>query len=258
MVDKTDSCCGGGCSCWFVKAANYASACTKLTRSQLSRVAYALPTRFTSAAELVDIYTEFIRPLPVPVFEFFVRPRPPALHHAPGIHERHHFEPAFLTYLHRNLLRLLLASSSFPKDSLPLTPQRLAAHYLPFAANSTSATDNARASLVLEVMLRTLTREISHEPDAHNDVRMLLRKAMEVGTEARKAKATRGKSKRGGKKDHGTEVAGRSHVTDMQWLEMSEQRMALVLATTCKKCEGFCFRRRSIAYGEPPGHEPTG
>lgn len=183
--------------------------------------------------ELLDLYVEFMRPLPLAVFSFFVMPSMPPTTVSPNDagkernHRHHHFSHDRLTYLHRNLLIPILAAPSLPKDSVPLTARLLATAYLPFAANSTSVADNARASLVLEALLKGLWKPGGGGGGvAGGGAQGLaeLRRAVVVGIEARRVKAAgTAKRRKGGK---GGEERERE---EREWLEFSGARMLVVL-----------------------------
>ena len=203
-------------------------------RLQLTRVAHALPTRFMRPEELLDLYVEFMRPLPLPVFAFFVMPPPPLPTTPTLMHSHdddaveaarkrnHQFSADCLTYLHRNLLILLLAAPSLPKDGVPLTAHLLATAYLPYAANSIGVADNARVSLVLEALLRGLWTPDGAGIGAEG-IREL-REAIEMGIEKRRIKAA-GK----GKRRRGTDGGEEREREEREWLEFSGERMLVVL-----------------------------
>ena len=102
------------------------------------------PAAFLDTEDLFDLFTEFLRPLPLPVFQHFVLPCPSYM----GLHSQ--------ASLNLMLLRPLLASVAPAYNENALRQHEFETHYAPFAANSTGVVDNAKVSLLLESLLRGL------------------------------------------------------------------------------------------------------
>lgn len=102
------------------------------------------PEQFLDTEDLFDLFTEFLRPLPLPVFQQFVSPMKPYL----GANSQ--------ASLNQMLLRPLLAATAPIYNENALTQSDFEAHYAPYAANSIGVVDNAKVSLLLESLLRLL------------------------------------------------------------------------------------------------------
>ncbi|KAL2358514.1 hypothetical protein BJ546DRAFT_14321 [Cryomyces antarcticus] len=169
--------------------------------SLLAKASSAFPAEFCDLEDLFDVYTEFIRPLPLPIFSTLVSPSTPYLDH---------HTHASLTQM---LLRPLIASSAPKYDINALRQADLEACYLPYAANSTGVADNAKVGLCVEALLRMLHRYVGLEPVAS------LGTAIETGIAARKKKASFDGRKKTGEKEAAEEYA--KTVRDMSALRMT-------------------------------------
>ena len=171
---------------------------------QLAKVAELTPAYFTTLEDLLDLYTEFIRALPVPIFSIFVSPPLP--------YTSSHTQAC----LNRTLLRPLLGLSDRGNDTRPLEQSQLENDYLPCKANSTTVSDNAKVSLLVEGLLRILLSQGNLHLTAS------IQSAVEWGIEARQNCAERDGRKR---------TAGRQK--EEEWsqmvLEMSTARILAVL-----------------------------
>lgn len=99
------------------------------------------PNLFVDTEELFAIYTEFIRPLPLSIFQQFALPL------------RRYLSPNLQASLNEMLFRPLLGTTS----AAGLIDQaEFESSFATSAATSTSATDNAKVSLLTESMLRAL------------------------------------------------------------------------------------------------------
>lgn len=106
------------------------------------------PTTFPDLEDLIVLFVEFIRPLSLPVFAHLVLPSP-----------SHPFEPTMLTNLCEAILQRLLEHSAPSRHSLEMLSQaKLEQEYLPFAASKSSTDANARVSILLESLTRSLGR----------------------------------------------------------------------------------------------------
>ena len=129
------------------------------------------PDAFLDTEDLFDLYTEFLRPLPLAVFQQFVLPTKPWL------------GPNSQASLNQMLLRPLLVATAPAYNENALTQDEFEVHYARYAANSTSAVDNAKVSLLIENLLRLLWSSGSLQATQK------LRRLVEQGIAARKEKA---------------------------------------------------------------------
>lgn len=111
----------------------------------LSDVSYAIPQTFTPLPELYGLFVDFMRHLPLPIFQLLVSPSVSS-----------GFSAAALTTLCETLLRRLLESSAPDSDEDYLSQEKLVTCYLPYAARTTSPVDNAKVSILLESLMRLL------------------------------------------------------------------------------------------------------
>jgi len=150
-------------------------------------VALTLPTAFTTTLDLIAIYTEFLRPVPLPVFVTLI---------STAAHATQGFPAVEHSLLLRTLLRTLL-SASVPSsvENGFLTQEMMEEYYLPATANTSSMVDNTKVTLCVGYLLRLLDR---HEPLQKT---VDLENAIKKGIKARKAKATPSIGGRRGKID---------------------------------------------------------
>ncbi|KAI6907435.1 hypothetical protein KC318_g4777 [Hortaea werneckii] len=126
------------------------------TLNLLVRLSQLSPATFLDTEDLFDLFTEFLRPLPLPIFQqlVFTSPSPSPddddTTRGFGINEQ--------SSLDQMLLRPLLASTAPAYHDNCLTQDDFETHFAPFAANTHSATDNAKVALLLEDLLRLLRR----------------------------------------------------------------------------------------------------
>ncbi|KAL2419393.1 hypothetical protein ABEF95_001347 [Exophiala dermatitidis] len=125
------------------------------------------PTTFPDLEELLTLFVEFTKPLPLPVFARIVLPSTastptPAIHHqadtdTAGASWSHIFQPQTLTLFCESLLQRILENSSPSiRSHVLLSQDKLENEYLPFAAGRNSIDANARVSLLLESLTRSL------------------------------------------------------------------------------------------------------
>lgn len=126
------------------------------------------PDGFVNTQELFDIFTEFFRPMSLPVFQYFLLPSKRWL----GLNTN--------AELNRVVLRPLLVNN--PPDKEVLTQSMFEASYARVAANNTSAMDNAKVSLLVEGLLRLLWEA------GALDMTERFKASMKKGIEARKKK----------------------------------------------------------------------
>ncbi|KAK2741169.1 hypothetical protein FQN55_008432 [Onygenales sp. PD_40] len=111
----------------------------------LSTVSASLPETFMTLDSLYHLFVEFIRHLPLPTFQVLVSS--PVLGN---------FSDAARSSLSEMLLFRLLESAAPSSSESFLNQAKLENCFLPYAASTNSAVDNARVSLLLETLLRLL------------------------------------------------------------------------------------------------------
>ena len=170
----------------------------------LTRFCAMNPDAFLDNEDLFDIYTEFLRHLPLPIFQQFVLPTKP---YFPGVSQG---------CLNQMLLRPLLAATAPPYKDTAITQAEFETHYAPYAANRTSVVDNAKVSLLVESLLRLLWSlgTLDSSPQ--------LRRLIEQGTKARKYKANFDGRKKVGSK---VKIDEQAFAT----MEASATRMMMIL-----------------------------
>lgn len=137
----------------------------------LIRYCSIAPAAFLDTEDLFDLYTEFLRPLPLPVFQQFVLSSERWL----GSNEQ--------SSLNQMLLRPLLTSTAPPYHENALTQRDFEVQFASYAANTTSVVNNAKVSLLVEDLLRLLWRSGGLVYSGK------LRKVVERGIQARSDKA---------------------------------------------------------------------
>lgn len=128
------------------------------------------PDAFLDTEDLFDLYTEFLRPLPLAVFQQFALPTKPWL------------GPNSQASLNQMLLRPLLVATAPAYNENALTQAEFETYYACYPANSTTAVDNAKVSLLVENLLRLLWSSESLQSTKK------LRQDVEQGIAARKEK----------------------------------------------------------------------
>lgn len=120
------------------------------------------PTTFPDLEDLLTLFVEFTKPLPLPVFAQIVLPSAALqcalpLSDAPSSVQAHVLEPQTLTLFCESLLQRILENSSPSlRSHVLLSQSKLENEYLPFAAARNSVDANARISLLLEALTRCL------------------------------------------------------------------------------------------------------
>ncbi|KAF2435650.1 hypothetical protein EJ08DRAFT_656027 [Tothia fuscella] len=136
----------------------------------LCEVACNCTVQFTSLEDVFDIFTEFFRPLPLPVFTSLINKFPLSSDN----------QCALLV----NLCLPFLATTYANINVFAISQDRLIRDFFPYAANSNSALENAKFSRLIQTLLRKMwggNRLDPFDPD--------LRTSIERGIAARKAKA---------------------------------------------------------------------
>ncbi|KAK1822546.1 hypothetical protein LTR12_003109 [Friedmanniomyces endolithicus] len=173
--------------------------------SILVRLCALSPPTFLDTEDLFDIFTEFLRPLPLAIFIHFVCPARPYL------------DPDALSSMLQMLFRPLLAGSGAPVyDENVVTQEVFEECFAPFAAGGGGGVDNAKVSVMVESLLRLLWR------NGGLVGRRSLREAVEKGVKVRREKVAWDGRRRTGFKALEEEEAG-------MVMEASAQRMMSVL-----------------------------
>lgn len=110
----------------------------------LVRLCATHPEGFLDVEDLFDLYAEFLRALPLPVFQRFVLPL------------RRYLDEHFQASLDQMLLRPLLDGAAPAYKRNELTQADFELYYAPFAANVASMAENAKVGLLVEDLLRLL------------------------------------------------------------------------------------------------------
>ncbi|EER45467.1 conserved hypothetical protein [Histoplasma capsulatum H143] len=133
----------------------------------LSRVSGALPEYYMAVEHLYQLFVEFVRPLPLPTFQLLVS--------CPMLSN---FTDDMRSTLCRMALSLLLHQ---PSNSEPayINQAILEKYYLPYAAYTNNAIENAKISILLETLLLLLAS------NGMLKARQSLRDAIETGIMAR-------------------------------------------------------------------------
>lgn len=159
---------------------------------------------FLEADDLFDLFTEFLRPLPLSVFTQFVLPTSPYL------------ESDAQASLNLTLLRPLISSDAPMYNADKMRQAEFEQHFLPYPANYTNYVENARVSVLVEGLLRLLVQY------ADVQVTASLRSKLKEGIKARKEKAKLGTRRKGLEKEAEADVAATI-------LELSSARMLVVV-----------------------------
>ncbi|KIW64863.1 hypothetical protein PV04_07168 [Phialophora macrospora] len=167
------------------------------------------PTTFPDLQDLFILFVEFIRPLPLPVFARIVLPSP-----------SHPFDATTLTSLCEAILQRTLEHSAPSRRSMVLLSQiKLEEEYLPFAASKNSVDANARVSILLESLTRTLA-----SVGALKKTPRLLASVAE-GAERRANNVADRAGQKGAKKEKGKKRQGEEAVA-WDWLVESGARIS--------------------------------
>ncbi|KAI7287082.1 hypothetical protein KC345_g749 [Hortaea werneckii] len=184
------------------------------TLDLLVRLSQLSPATFLDTEDLFDLFTEFLRPLPLPVFQqlVFASPLPSSNNDDTtkgfGINEQ--------SSLDQMLLRPLLASAAPAYHDNCLTQDHYQTHFAPFAANTHSANDNAKVALLLEDLLRLLWR--SGNLEWCEDLQTVVERGIEARREKVAFDGRRKKSQRAKEDEEAVDL-----------MEKSGERMLVIL-----------------------------
>ncbi|THC94645.1 hypothetical protein EYZ11_005867 [Aspergillus tanneri] len=149
----------------------------------LSSVSQHLPKCFVSLEELYHLFAENIRHLPLPTFQALV---------SPSILP--YFSSAAQTTLCEFLLFRMRESHAADSDEQYLNQTKLVRCFLPYAANTSSITDNAKISITLESLLMLLAESdmLTVTPELQGAVQTgILARADKAQAESKKSQNSR-------------------------------------------------------------------
>lgn len=172
--------------------------------SLLTRLSRVAPTLFMDTEEFFDIFTEFLRPLPLAIFQQFVLPSKPYL------------SSDNQASLNEMLSRPLLGSNSGSEE---ISREEFETRFAPQCARNTTSIDNAKVSLIVESLLRALWSS----GWLHDDL-VPLRIQIDKGIQARKDKVAYDGRKKADKNVSNEEYA-------RAVLECSARRMQVLVDT---------------------------
>lgn len=177
----------------------------------LTNISALSPALFLDSEDLFDLYTEFLRPLPLPIFSFFILP-------SSSTTRKTEMEANSLASLIQMLLRPLLSSAAPVSNANSLTAESFATHFAPYAANVGSVGENARVGICVEGLLRLLWEEgvLAH---AGQEVRQNVKDAVEEGIRMREEKAS----------GDGRRQSAGKHAEGWQFLVAGGERMKCLL-----------------------------
>ncbi|GAB7335744.1 hypothetical protein MBLNU13_g08038t1 [Cladosporium sp. NU13] len=147
----------------------------------LTTISSLSPSLFLDPEDLFDIYTEFLRPLPLLIFSFFILPTSSG--------SRRTIDANSLASLIQMLLRPLLSSAAPVSNANSLTAESFATHFAPFAANVSNVGENGKVGICVEGLLRLLWTE-SVLGNAGEEVRRAVKEAVHEGIKVREEKAS--------------------------------------------------------------------
>jgi hypothetical protein len=168
------------------------------------------PTTFPDLEDLLILFVEFVRPLPVALFAQFVLPSP-----------SNPFDTTTVSSFCEVILQRTLEHSAKARTDFTLLSQEaLEAEYLPYAASKNSIAANARVSVCIESLLRVLAMEGKLKKNES------LKAALANGVERRIGKVADLAEKKAGKKVK--KLTGDDAVA-WNWLMESGERMTKVV-----------------------------
>ncbi|PWY88543.1 hypothetical protein BO70DRAFT_427308 [Aspergillus heteromorphus CBS 117.55] len=179
----------------------------------LSTVSEFLPEDFTPLEDLYHLFAENIRHLPLPIFQAFISPTV-----LPS------FSPAAQTTLCEFLLYRMRETAAPTSDEEYLNQGKLVQCFLPYSANTSSTSDNAKISIILESLLILLADSSMLTSDPALD------RAVRDGIDARARK-----SQRESRRDDGSQFADHIEYT---WLAESAERLLFLVDEFLPHVEG--------------------
>jgi len=179
----------------------------------LSRVSAAFPESFAKLRDVYDIYCECIKRLPISAFSQFTSPSLLSP-----------FPAEIIVSLNQLLLLRLLPNTAPRPQSISreeddsLSQDVLEKSFLPFSANTSSAEDNAKVSLLVESLFRLFLRscQVDYTPS--------LCAALEKGILSRESKIKSDKRKKA------NAVSRKEEENDRFWLKTSGEHLRKLLS----------------------------
>ncbi|KAL3479908.1 hypothetical protein BJX99DRAFT_221447 [Aspergillus californicus] len=131
----------------------------------LSTVSQSAPKHFMELHDLYHLFVENIRPLPIPIYQSFISPS--ALPY---------FSGSARTTLCECLLLRMREHVAPPTEELYLNQAKLETCFLPFAASTSSLSDNVKVSITLEALIVLLAE--SHMLHVTDEMKYLVKKGI--------------------------------------------------------------------------------
>jgi len=175
----------------------------------LLRVSRRVPDTFTDLEDLLDLYTESMRPLPLSSFSALIK----ALSAAFKLQISPVLFVTIPVLLANNLLPLI-GSAALRYSIWEISQSHLEQYYLPFATSANSVVDSAKVSLLLEQLLLYMLDDLDITPE--------LVAAVETGVNARSQKAL-GDARKKNKRTTGEEAEAR------EVLSLSAERLLAIV-----------------------------
>ncbi|KAL2835226.1 hypothetical protein BDW59DRAFT_5352 [Aspergillus cavernicola] len=131
----------------------------------LSTVSQTLPSHFLDLQDLYQFFVENIRPLPLPIYQSFISP-----------FVLPYFSSPAQTTLCEYLLFRLRENAAPDTDEEYLNQSKLEKCFLPYAAATSSLSDNAKMSITIEALIMLLAE--SHMLHVTEDFKYLVKKGI--------------------------------------------------------------------------------
>ncbi|KAL4932773.1 uncharacterized protein BDV17DRAFT_253720 [Aspergillus undulatus] len=195
----------------------------------LSTVSQFFPKDFMDLQDLYHFLVEFIRPLPLPIYQAFISPL--ALPY---------FSPAAHSTLAEYILFNLRETSAPQTDDEYLTQAKLEKCFLPYATASSSLSDNVKMSLALEALIILLAdSNMLHvtEKTKRLTSQGIIRRAQNAQHEGRK-----------------NQVARMSEDMEWSWLGESAERLTFLVEEVIPTIDSAGVSAKGSSFSSPaPG-----
>ena len=168
-------------------------------------MAYVVPDSFTNISTLYDLYWNVFKPMPIAAFSKFISPS--KSNPVPG--------PALISISLLGCSRLIshqaVSKQGFSKHfDDAVTQEILEKLYFPYAANTSSADDNAKLAVLIENLFRHIVTKCEYTPT--------LKDAIQKGIVARERQVKTGKRRKDGV-DRGDDEEA------IMWMKAAGQRL---------------------------------
>ena len=189
------------------------------------------PTTFPDLGELYTLFVEWIKPLPLPLFQQIISPSTTTTPSSTDIFSL----DAHTTLCEVILQRSLESAAPAIRSEKFLTKDKLTSQYLPYAASGASVVEQAKVSLLLEALLRrsssTEMLKAADKDELLAAVGVGVSKREEVARErmGRTGSKKKKEKKSSGGKDDGSGEEERREREAWQWLVESGMRMRVVV-----------------------------